>query len=98
VAGSPKNVARERLSAVNGGRRWASFKQTAEYIGVSERTIRLMVDDGRLTQYYLGPRIVRFDLNEVDAAMTTEKPPVGPGDVPPNRLNATPAKAAKADR
>jgi hypothetical protein len=29
-----------------------------------------MVADGRLTQYYLGARIVRFDLNEIDVAMT----------------------------
>ena len=66
----PKNVSRDRLSAVNGGRRWASTKQVAEYLGIIERTVRLMVADGRLTAYYLGSRIVRFDLNEVDAAMT----------------------------
>ena len=71
MPGSPKNAARERLSAVNAsGRRWANLRLTAEYIGVCERTVRLMVEDGRLTQYSLGPRIVRFDLNEVDAAMT----------------------------
>ena len=52
----PKNVSRDRLSSVNGtGRRWASTKQTAVYLGVTERTVRLMADDGRLTQYYLGP-------------------------------------------
>lgn len=70
MPGSPKNAARERLSAVNGGRRWATYKQVAEYLGVIERTVRLMVADGRLTAYYLGKRVVRFDLNEVDAAMT----------------------------
>lgn len=67
----PKNVSRERLSSVNGGgRRWASYKQTAAYLGVNVRTLRVMVDDGRLTQYSLGPRVVRFDLDEVDAAFT----------------------------
>jgi excisionase family DNA binding protein len=53
----------------NSARRWASVKDTAAYIGVTTRTMRQMVADGRLTQYRLGPRIVRFDLNEVDAAM-----------------------------
>jgi excisionase family DNA binding protein len=67
----PKNVARNRLSSVNGnGRRWATYQQTADYLGVTTRTIRQMVEDGRLTQYSLGPRVVRFDLGEVDAAMT----------------------------
>jgi len=54
------------------GRRWASYRQTALYLGVTDRTVREMVADGRLTQYSLGPRIVRFDLNEVDAAMTPQ--------------------------
>jgi excisionase family DNA binding protein len=71
----PKNVARDRLSSVNGnGRRWASTKQVAEYLGITERTVRLMVSDGRLVQYSLGPRIVRFDLNEVDAAFAAFAP------------------------
>lgn len=66
----PKNTARDRLQTVNGnGRRWATVKETATYLRINERTVRLMVDDGRLTQYYLGPRVVRVDLNEVDAAM-----------------------------
>jgi excisionase family DNA binding protein len=68
----PKNTARERLESVNGngnGRRWATVKETATYLRLNERTVRLMVEDGRLTQYYLGPRVVRIDLNEVDAAM-----------------------------
>jgi excisionase family DNA binding protein len=57
---------------VNGGRgrRWASTKQTADHLQVTVRTVRLMVADGRLTKYRLGPRVVRFDLDEVDAAMT----------------------------
>jgi excisionase family DNA binding protein len=36
---------------------------------VSERTITYMLADGRLTGYRLG-RTLRFDLNEIDAAMT----------------------------
>ncbi|MHA7663733.1 excisionase family DNA-binding protein [Mycolicibacterium sp. HS_4_1] len=52
------------------GRRYASLGETAEYLGVTERTIRTWIADGRLTGYRLGPRFIRLDLNEVDAAMT----------------------------
>lgn len=50
-------------------RRYATPKQVAEYLGVSDRTVRTMVSDGRLVAYRNGPRLVRLDLNEVDAAM-----------------------------
>jgi excisionase family DNA binding protein len=51
-------------------RRWASLTETANYLGVSLRTVRTMITDGRLTAYRgLGKRVIRIDLNEVDAAM-----------------------------
>ncbi|MDT5076778.1 MAG: hypothetical protein QOJ80_1415 [Mycobacterium sp.] len=50
-------------------RRYASQAQAAEYLGVTVRTIRQMVSDGRLTGYRNGNRLVRVDLNELDAAM-----------------------------
>jgi excisionase family DNA binding protein len=49
-------------------RRWASRKGTAEHLGVAERTVTEMVSDGRIVAYRLGGTI-RFDLNEIDAAM-----------------------------
>ncbi|GAA4296824.1 excisionase family DNA-binding protein [Mycobacterium paraffinicum] len=51
------------------GRRWANVTQTARYLGISPRGLRLMVADGRLRQYQLGDRVRRFDLNEVDDAL-----------------------------
>jgi excisionase family DNA binding protein len=40
------------------------------YLGVTDRTIRAMVADGRLTAYRgLGSRVLRIDLNEVDRVM-----------------------------
>ncbi|OBI53598.1 excisionase family DNA-binding protein [Mycobacterium sp. E787] len=51
-------------------RRWASITDTAEYLGITRRTVRLMVAQGRIRAYRNGPRLVRIDLNEVDAAMT----------------------------
>lgn len=50
-------------------RRWASIQETAEYLGVTPRTIRQMGSDGRITLYRNGKRLVRVDLNELDGAM-----------------------------
>jgi excisionase family DNA binding protein len=50
-------------------RRWASIQESAEYLGVTDRTIRQMIADGRLRGYRSGGRLIRLDLNEVDAAM-----------------------------
>jgi excisionase family DNA binding protein len=43
--------------------------EAAKYLGVTERTVRQMIADGRLTGYRNGRRLVRLDLNEIDAAM-----------------------------
>jgi excisionase family DNA binding protein len=50
-------------------RRWVSIQDAAEYLGVTDRTIRAMIADGRLTGYRSGTRLVRLDLNEINAAM-----------------------------
>lgn len=50
-------------------RNYATLKQAAEYLGVTDRTIRQMIADGRLTGYRNGPRLIRVDLNEIDAVM-----------------------------
>jgi excisionase family DNA binding protein len=47
---------------------------TAEYLGVTQRTVKNMVLDGRLQAYELGPKIIRFRRSEVDAALTPVKP------------------------
>lgn len=50
-------------------RRWANQNEAAEYLGVSTRTVRQMIADGRLRGYRNGPRMIRLDLNEIDASM-----------------------------
>lgn len=45
---------------------YATLTQAAEYLGVTARTIRQMIADGRLTGYRSGSRLVRVDLNEID--------------------------------
>lgn len=56
-------------SKIVNARRWASIQTCAEHLGVTDRTIRQMVADGRLRGYRSGDRLIRLDLNEVDAAM-----------------------------
>lgn len=48
------------------GRRYATLKQAAAYISVTDRTVRQMIADGRITGYANGPRLIRVDLNEID--------------------------------
>jgi excisionase family DNA binding protein len=50
-------------------RRWASIPAAAEYLGVCIRTIRQMIQDGKIRRYGSSSRLVRVDLNEIDAAM-----------------------------
>jgi excisionase family DNA binding protein len=50
-------------------RRYVKIAEAAEYLQVTDRTIRQMIADGRLTGYRSGTRLVRIDLNELDAAM-----------------------------
>lgn len=50
-------------------RRYVTIAEAAEYLTVTDRTIRAMIADGRLTGYRNGRRLVRLDLNEIDAAM-----------------------------
>jgi excisionase family DNA binding protein len=50
-------------------RRWAKIPQAADHLQVTPRTIRQMIADGRITGYRSGSRLVRVDLDELDAAM-----------------------------
>jgi excisionase family DNA binding protein len=48
---------------------YISVAGAAEYLGVTTRTVRQMIADGRLTGYRSGARLVRLDRNEIDSAM-----------------------------
>ncbi|WP_373234897.1 excisionase family DNA-binding protein [Mycobacterium marinum] len=50
-------------------RKYGKINEAAEYLGVTARTIRQMIADGRITGYRSGTRLVRVDLNEIDDAM-----------------------------
>ncbi len=44
------------------------MQQCADYMGVSLRTVREWITQGNITGYRINARVVRVDLNEVDAA------------------------------
>lgn len=49
--------------------RWASCATAADYIGVSEKTIRNYIAQGLITGNRFGPKLLRVDLNEIDELM-----------------------------
>jgi excisionase family DNA binding protein len=50
-------------------RRYVSLAKAAEYCDCNERTLRRHIASGELTGYRLG-RVIRIDLNELDAWLT----------------------------
>lgn len=50
-------------------RRLESIENAADYIGVSTKTVRRYIAAGRVTGYRTGPRLIRVDLNELDAML-----------------------------
>lgn len=52
------------------GRRYASLADAAKYAGVKNtRTVRDWISNGLITGYRINARVIRVDLNEIDAAM-----------------------------
>lgn len=50
-------------------RRLSSLPVAAEQYGVSSRTIRRYISAGHITGYRFGPRMLRVDLDELDALL-----------------------------
>ncbi|WP_232491053.1 helix-turn-helix domain-containing protein [Mycobacterium dioxanotrophicus] len=55
-------------------RRWATKEEVAEHIRVSVKTVQRMTARGELTAHNVGPRLIRYDLNEIDAMLTPTNP------------------------
>ena len=49
--------------------RYASLPIAAEQFGVSVKTLRRWIASGRISGYRFGPRMLRVDLNELDAML-----------------------------
>lgn len=49
-------------------RRYITIGEAAEYLQISDRTVRRLIADGELTGYRMGRshRVIRVDLNEID--------------------------------
>jgi excisionase family DNA binding protein len=61
------------LTVVNSEQRWLSYAELAERLGVCERTIRRDVDEGKLPKPIKIRGCVRFDWQEVCAALEARK-------------------------
>jgi excisionase family DNA binding protein len=51
------------------------LNEAAQYVGVNPRTIRRYIASGRLRAYRVGPRLIKFDLADLETLLT----PVGGG-------------------
>lgn len=49
---------------------WLSQQQVAAEFGISDRTVRRMIADGRIPAHRLGPRLVRIRRADALAAVT----------------------------
>jgi len=50
-------------------RRLESIPGAADYLGVCTKTIRRMISRGEIRAFRVGPKILRVDLNEIDAML-----------------------------
>ncbi len=54
--------------------RYATIEEAAEYLSAHPITIRRMIAEGKLTRYNgYSTRLLRVDLNELDAVMAGDK-------------------------
>jgi excisionase family DNA binding protein len=65
-----------RSSPTLGQRRLISTEEAAERLGVSKKTIVRWIKAGRLVGFRVGPRYIRVDANELEAAMVRRIPTV----------------------
>ena len=54
------------------GRRYSKISDAATYLDVHPITIRQMLADGKIRAYRSGQRLIRIDLNELDAMLAGE--------------------------
>jgi excisionase family DNA binding protein len=67
-------VPKQTERVIHKGRRWATAEQAAEYIHVHPLTIRRLIADGKLKgNKGAGWRILRVDLDELDALVSGDK-------------------------
>jgi excisionase family DNA binding protein len=55
-----------------GPRKYISERQVAQTYGISVRTVHRYLQAGRLKGYRVGPKLIRFDADEVKRALIGE--------------------------
>ncbi len=58
-------------------RRYGSIEDAAAYYKVSKKTVRRWIDEGLIAGYRVGPRYIRLDMDELEAAVVREIPSAG---------------------
>jgi excisionase family DNA binding protein len=53
-------------------RAYVGIVEAADYLGLSEKTIRRLIDSGQLTAYKFGNRVLRLKLSDLDAVFTVK--------------------------
>lgn len=53
----------------NSPRPLGTIREAAAQLSCSERSIRRLIDAGTITGYRIGPRMLRLDLDELEAAL-----------------------------
>lgn len=57
-------------SSTSQAKRLVSINQASEYAACNPRTLRRYISAGQITGYRMGKRLIRVDLNELDALLT----------------------------
>ncbi len=65
----PTATPNKAVRRIESRHRLESIANAAEYFGVSTKTIRRWIASGLLTGYRAGPKLIRVDLNELDAML-----------------------------
>jgi excisionase family DNA binding protein len=53
-----------------------SIAAAADHYGVSQQTVRRWIASGRITAHRVGPRLIRVDLDEIEAKIVHTVPTV----------------------
>lgn len=60
-------MSRPRIPTPAPPRRLVTIADAAEYYGCATKTVRRRISDGTISGFRFGPRLIRVDLNELDA-------------------------------
>ena len=74
----PRHPANNR-AARPAARRYASVQAVAEIYDVDEITVRRWISSGLIHGYRIGGRLIKIDLDEVEAKVVQEVPATGAG-------------------